>query len=93
MNDSRDSVRQKYRMEREEKGGKERCDSIIPALCDCLPSTRLNDSTPFLPLLLLLPRTINSSTAALSTRSNSMSKLEAQSECGRRVNMRTYIDG
>jgi len=54
---------------------------------------------PVLRLFALLPRsrlfslTINSSTAALSTRSNSMSKLEAQPECVRRVNTRAHFDG
>jgi len=38
----------------------------------------------------LVPRTINSSTAVLSTRSNS--KLEVQSECTRRVNTRAHIE-
>lgn len=33
-----------------------------------------------------VPRTINSSTAVLSARSNSTSKLEAQPECARRAN-------
>lgn len=40
-----------------------------------------------------VPCTINSSTAALSTRSNSMSKLEAQPECARKVNTRAHVDG
>jgi len=42
---------------------------------------------------LLVPRTINSLTAVLSTRSNSMSKLSAQPECARGVNTRAHIDG
>lgn len=40
-----------------------------------------------------VPRTINSLTAVLSTRSNSMSKLEAQPECARRINMHAHIIG
>lgn len=41
----------------------------------------------------LVPRTINSSTAVLSARSNSTSELEAQPERARRANTRAHVDG